>query len=874
MPEEEGGYGPQGRARAVQRPAPYSAVSGGGLNSSGYPLHPGSTPCAFYLKTGTCKFAIACRFDHPEHAVDGTLNGAGYPLNPGQADCTFFMKTGMCKFGATCRFNHPEGLATALATEAAPPSGVADVNMGAAGGFNSAGYPMNPGAVDCAFYMKTGTCKFAEACRFNHPESTSNEYAGTMGMSDAALYAEAGSNSAGYPLNPGQQDCTFYMRTGTCKFGANCKFNHPEGEVSAQLGETEAAPFYAEAAASVNSAGYPLNPAQADCAYYMKTGTCKFGPMCRFNHPEGVQTNPVANPTGVHAISDAVPGTEFNSAGYPINPDQLDCPFFMKTGTCKFAASCKFNHPEGVAMTPAWEATVATPASADAAAGGGLNSAGYPLHPGQQDCPFFMRTGTCKFAAACKFNHPDGVATEQLGGQMFAPTSANTPPTGGVNSAGYPMNPGSENCSHFMKTGTCKWATSCWFNHPEGAFQAQSGSTFAPTNADAAAGAALNTSGYPIHPDQQDCPFFLRTGTCKYAATCKFNHPEGIAVTQAGSGTFAPTIADAAAGGFNSAGYPLHPGQQDCAFFMKTGSCKFGSACHFNHPEGGATVGAWEASLPPTAQAAAGELNSTGYPLNPGQQDCAFYLKTGNCKFGAACKFNHPEGVPTTATPTMNGKPSLNSAGYPLNPTQVDCAFYMKTGMCKFGASCRFNHPEGISTTPAAAATGAPALANPSACSTRASPADDFDAAMESLYAETAEENIHSQAWSPRPTSSTNHGGLRLNSLGFPLRPGNTLCAFYLRTGTCKFGATCKNDHPERGVDVQPEGSTEMEGDFSNVEFSDMIAEENWSSAEAEAADFTTLLDGEGETAGEEELEGVDQEGGGEEYFDGVDHEG
>lgn len=30
-------------------------------------------------------------------------------------------------------------------------------------------YPLRPYAVDCSFYLKTGTCKFGQNCRFNHP---------------------------------------------------------------------------------------------------------------------------------------------------------------------------------------------------------------------------------------------------------------------------------------------------------------------------------------------------------------------------------------------------------------------------------------------------------------------------------------------------------------------------------------------------------------------------------------------------------------------------------------------------------------------------------------------------------------------------------
>lgn len=32
------------------------------------------------------------------------------------------------------------------------------------------------------------------------------------------------------------------------------------------------------------------------------------------------------------------------------------------------------------------------------------------------------------------------------------------------------------------------------------------------------------------------------------------------------------------------------------------------------------------------------------YPVRPEAEDCAFYLKTGTCKFGFYCKFNHPVG--------------------------------------------------------------------------------------------------------------------------------------------------------------------------------------------------------------------------------------
>lgn len=36
------------------------------------------------------------------------------------------------------------------------------------------------------------------------------------------------------------------------------------------------------------------------------------------------------------------------------------------------------------------------------------------------------------------------------------------------------------------------------------------------------------------------------------------------------------------------------------------------------------------------------------HPERQGVADCSFYIKTGSCKFGPSCKFNHP--------PMLNGQ--------------------------------------------------------------------------------------------------------------------------------------------------------------------------------------------------------------------------
>lgn len=41
------------------------------------------------------------------------------------------------------------------------------------------------------------------------------------------LSANEGMEPGSYPERPGVQDCTYYLRTGLCKFGMTCRFNHP-----------------------------------------------------------------------------------------------------------------------------------------------------------------------------------------------------------------------------------------------------------------------------------------------------------------------------------------------------------------------------------------------------------------------------------------------------------------------------------------------------------------------------------------------------------------------------------------------------------------------------------------------------------------------
>lgn len=86
---------------------------------------------------------------------------------------------------------------------------------------------------------------------------------------------------------------------------------------------------------------------------------------------------------------------------------------------------------------------------------------------------------------------------------------------------------------------------------------------------------------------------------------------------------------DSASGSRHAANARRHPGEV-CKFFIKHGSCAYGTMCKFKHP----------VDMAPLVQ-----YNSVGLPRRPGSHVCKFFVKTGRCSYGHTCKFDHPEVV-------------------------------------------------------------------------------------------------------------------------------------------------------------------------------------------------------------------------------------
>ncbi|KAM7503689.1 hypothetical protein LguiB_002593 [Lonicera macranthoides] len=105
-----------------------------------------------------------------------------------------------------------------------------------------------------------------------------NTYPGSMSpVSSTGIVGEfpfpTSVSSHQLPERPDQPECRYFMNTGSCKYGTECKYNHPREKI-AQL-----------ASSSLGPLGLPLRPGQAVCSYYSLYGLCKYGPTCKFDHP-------------------------------------------------------------------------------------------------------------------------------------------------------------------------------------------------------------------------------------------------------------------------------------------------------------------------------------------------------------------------------------------------------------------------------------------------------------------------------------------------------------------------------------------------------------------------------------------------------------
>ncbi|KAK9053313.1 hypothetical protein SSX86_029946 [Deinandra increscens subsp. villosa] len=282
--------------------------------------------------------------------------------------------------------------------------------------------------------------------------------------------------SMAYPDRPGEPDCIYYLRTGICGYGDNCKFNHPtyHGQGN-QLG-----------------GNLPERVGEPDCVYFLKTGTCKYGSTCKYNHPK--------DRNGAGPIM-------LNTVGLPMRQEQRSCPHYLRTGSCKFGVACKFHHPQPTPNGPNLPVSVSGPMPYGPA-GAPHSISGAPLWPylsPQTYLPIILPTSS----PTRGWGPYIGNMSPILSNNGLSSADHVYPPTP---SSHLPVRPDEPKCRHFMNTGTCKYGSDCKYHHPREKMVQPNASSVSPF-------------GLPLRPGKPICLYYSLYGMCKYGSDCKYDHP-------------------------------------------------------------------------------------------------------------------------------------------------------------------------------------------------------------------------------------------------------------------------------------------------------------------------------------------------------------
>ncbi|XP_044985595.1 uncharacterized protein LOC123452916 isoform X1 [Hordeum vulgare subsp. vulgare] len=575
-------------------------------------------------------------------------------------------------------------------------------------------YPQKPRKLNCPSYMSKGTCTYGPSCHFNHPPQFNAKTNDSWRPSERRDHGAAEIlelNRLGLPIREGARNCDYYMRTGACRYGKNCHFNHPDHVIDARFSsptgwednalETEKSSDHALTEAS------HMKKASDDATLNDRSHLKKSSDGATLDDRSHLnKSSDNATLDDRSHLKRSSDGATVDDTSYSKKSSDHDTS--STSGVLPPSIFRMLLPPQKVLPSTEGKAKKKSDWSSASDDSDGCCSADssdgplckqeehvdYPERPGRQECPFLARYGDCKFASACKYHHPKQSKDKEQ-----------------VN---YPERPGRPDCPFYMRFGDCKFASACNYHHPKDKY---------PTGL----------------PEEPECPFYMKRGFCKFGAQCKFYHPEDanptmqsptdakISVTMdkhhpstritpedhvpqqpqyperrsVTTDDHHPSIRITPEVLPQQPQYPERPGQPDCRYYMQFGKCKYLSACIFHHPKD-RLAAMWSPSDPAHSDQIGPKIH--------GMPDCPFYMKSGKCQFGSLCEFRHPKDIYSTTeeafgertgsgaydslTRSDNGvEQQEGSVMYPERPGEPECAHYMRQGYCKFQMNCKYHHP-------------------------------------------------------------------------------------------------------------------------------------------------------------------------------------
>ncbi|KAI0523052.1 hypothetical protein KFK09_005442 [Dendrobium nobile] len=636
----------------------------------------GQIECKFYLLPGGCKFGNDCRSLHHVR-----LNFLGLPIRLGEKECPFYMRTGGCKFASHCRFHHPDPTAVVGDSFQDLKNGVPSQHHVLAEQLCETPMPSeNPSNEQTDFLGPfTPNRGFQENVhRKGNQTTTSPLHSREMNINDQRQILANRDTAEEYPQRPGEPECQYFMKTGYCKFKSACRYHHPKSNVrflglpqrssSQQLRET---PLPSENTSKEQTAF--LGPSSS---YVPDLFTPSQGikPNAQWNGSQTV-TN-LLHPSEIKIVDQQQefvkkdPAYEFSGGepqqydAYPQRPGKPECQYFMKTGYCKFKATCRYHHPKS-----------------------NLSFLGLPLRPASNDC---KQDGPVEQICEVPLSSEDASNDQRA---FLCPSSSD------VQSLFTPI----EGIQPNVQWNVDQAVTSLLYPQETKIINHQQELASKDAAYEFSGGEPQQHDEYPQRPGKPECQFFMKTGQCKFKSACRYHHPKSNLsfpslplrsasnnYEQNGSSEQLSEIPLSSENASNDQRTVLSPSSSNVQglFTPEQGLWTTQqwngdqmATTPLHPPEIKINEEKHELANTDTAYDFNGGVKSQQldeYPHRPNEPECRYFMKTGHCKLKSACRYHHPKSNRSLLTP-------------PLKPAKPICTYYGR-GICKFGSACRYSH--------------------------------------------------------------------------------------------------------------------------------------------------------------------------------------
>ena len=207
---------------------------------------------------------------------------------------------------------------------------------------------------------------------------------------------------------------------------------------------------------------------------------------------------------------------------------------------------------------------------------------------------------------------------------------------------------------------------------------------------------------------EKECSYYLKTGQCKFGITCKFHHPQLVGISTPSARPFYQTVQSSSIPSPHQYRGPLTSYRIGRPPILP-GSCAPGAYGPLLLPPGVVPIPGWSTYsvcyngfyfdflLNVTALLMVLCVHFTQAPVSPVLSPSAQPTAGVGSLYGISQLSSSAPGLvgpypsfKSSGGPSINGQKEIN---FPKRPGQPDCQYYLKTGDCKFGTSCRFNHP-------------------------------------------------------------------------------------------------------------------------------------------------------------------------------------